>query len=157
MGKDILELKTKAEFDATIKDNQFVVVDFTATWCGPCQRIKPAYHAMADDFPTVKFTQVDVDANEVNSPSYCVYWCLPVEGSLGGDPLVASSEIIGVSLLVMSSRLLIQISVAPQETSAAQGVNCMPTFQFFKGGAKVDELSGADEKAVREKIQNLIK
>ena len=31
-----------------------------------------------------------------------------------------------------------------QETSAACGIQCMPTFQFFKNGQKVTEMQGAD-------------
>jgi thioredoxin-like negative regulator of GroEL len=32
-----------------------------------------------------------------------------------------------------------------EETSGKCGISCMPTFQYYKDGAKVDELQGADE------------
>lgn len=39
-----------------------VLVDFFATWCGPCSRIAPTYHKFADQFKDkITFTQVDVD------------------------------------------------------------------------------------------------
>ena len=41
-----------------------MIVDFTATWCGPCQQIKPLYHQLAIDYPNIIFTAVDVDDNE---------------------------------------------------------------------------------------------
>jgi thioredoxin 1 len=40
-----------------------VVIDFTATWCGPCKIISPIYENMAKEFPSVVFTKIDVDAN----------------------------------------------------------------------------------------------
>jgi len=42
-----------------------VIVDFTATWCGPCQRIGPEFVKMAEQYPDCVFVKVDVDDNEV--------------------------------------------------------------------------------------------
>jgi thioredoxin-like negative regulator of GroEL len=39
-----------------------------------------------------------------------------------------------------------------EETSAACGINCMPTFQLFKNGGKVGEIEGADEARLRALI-----
>lgn len=41
------------------------------------------------------------------------------------------------------------------ETSEACEINCMPTFQFYKNGKKLDEFSGADENMLKEKVQTL--
>jgi len=43
---------------------RLVAVDFTATWCGPCQMIGPRFEAMAPEFPFVDFVKVDVDDNQ---------------------------------------------------------------------------------------------
>merc|ERR1712139_745253 len=86
-------LATKADFDKCLTDagDKLVVVDFTATWCGPCQRI------------ALVFAKLDVDENE--------------------------------------------------ETAGACGIQAMPTFQFYKTGAKAHEFSGASEEKIREAIE----
>jgi len=71
------QIDTKAEFDEIISSAEgLVVVDFTATWCGPCKRIAPVFVAMETEHPTVKFIKVDVDVNEEASQAAGVN-CMP--------------------------------------------------------------------------------
>jgi len=62
----VAQLADKAAWDKAIADagDKLMVVDFTATWCGPCQRIAPLFAQMADEIPDVVFVKVDVDENE---------------------------------------------------------------------------------------------
>ncbi|KAL6139696.1 hypothetical protein ACLB2K_057998 [Fragaria x ananassa] len=47
---------------SSIKDtSQLLVIDFSASWCGPCRFIEPAIHAMAEKFTDVDFAKIDVD------------------------------------------------------------------------------------------------
>ena len=40
------------------------IVDFTASWCGPCQRMKPIFYSLADDFKDeYNFISIDIDEN----------------------------------------------------------------------------------------------
>lgn len=43
-----------------------VVIDFFATWCGPCKKVAPMYEEMSKVYSSVTFLKVDVDeSNEV--------------------------------------------------------------------------------------------
>ncbi|KAJ1462096.1 thioredoxin-like protein, partial [Pelagophyceae sp. CCMP2097] len=54
-----------AELTSLVNDPaKLVIVDFGATWCGPCQRIAPLYASLAAEMPGVVFVKVDVDEIE---------------------------------------------------------------------------------------------
>lgn len=42
-----------------------MVIDFTATWCGPCQYILPAVNEFAEKYADVEFIKIDVDELDV--------------------------------------------------------------------------------------------
>jgi len=82
---------------------KLVVVDFHATWCGPCRRIAPVFKSLALNHPNVVFLKVDVDKNEVTAAKYTV--------------------------------------------------QSMPTFIFIRAKVKIDEMKGADQNTLVEKVK----
>lgn len=49
-------------FDELIKDK--VVVDFFATWCGPCKMLGPVFEELSNEINDIKFIKVDIDEHE---------------------------------------------------------------------------------------------
>ena len=50
------------DFDSKLKSEKLIVVDFTATWCGPCKMIAPVFEEMSTEFSaSCDFVKVDVD------------------------------------------------------------------------------------------------
>jgi len=107
-GAGVVSVHSKAEFDkvlASATQKQLVVVDFFATWCGPCQQIAPKYAAMASELTHVRFVKVDVDQ------------CKDLQSQFG--------------------------------------VSAMPTFKMLRNGKEVDSMQGADDAALRAKVEAL--
>ena len=55
-----MKILNKAEFEETIKEG-VTLVDFFATWCGPCKMLGPVLEELSAEIPDVKFVKVDVD------------------------------------------------------------------------------------------------
>ncbi|MEB3068478.1 thioredoxin [[Mycobacterium] vasticus] len=55
---------TAAQFEETIADNDIVLVDFWASWCGPCRQFAPTFAAASENHPDVVFAKVDTEAEQ---------------------------------------------------------------------------------------------
>ncbi len=55
---------TGEQFDATVQDNDIVLVDFWAEWCGPCKQFGPVYERVSEKYPDLVFGKVDTEAEQ---------------------------------------------------------------------------------------------
>ncbi|HLR45669.1 MAG TPA: thioredoxin [Deinococcales bacterium] len=53
---------TQETLEATINDNDIVLLDFWAEWCGPCKMFAPVFEEAAEKHGDVKFGKVDTEA-----------------------------------------------------------------------------------------------
>lgn len=49
------------EFDALLKSKKPVLVDFFATWCGPCRMFAPTFEEFASEHEEIECVKIDVD------------------------------------------------------------------------------------------------
>jgi len=56
----VIEL-TSQNFNQEIKNNNLLLVDFWAEWCGPCKSMHPIFTRMAKKYKQIRFARVNVD------------------------------------------------------------------------------------------------
>ncbi|RRT60440.1 hypothetical protein GW17_00001152 [Ensete ventricosum] len=111
------------------QSNKLMIIDFAASWCGPCRSVEPAIKAMAARFTNAVFLKVDVDE-------------LPVMPH--PSPLMLKSFLEGAVL---------DSCVTLQEVSKQWKVQAVPTFVLVKRGQEVGRIVGAKKDELQRTIQ----
>ncbi|KAH8369566.1 hypothetical protein KR093_000196 [Drosophila rubida] len=74
-AKKVITIASKADFEKTIEEagNKHILVEFFATWCGPCAIIGPHLEQMANEYEDCLLVlKIDVDENEELAEQYDV-------------------------------------------------------------------------------------
>lgn len=61
---------TKDDFEQTIDDNDIVLVDFWADWCGPCKMFAPWYEEVSENHEDIVFGKVDTEDQQELAASF---------------------------------------------------------------------------------------
>lgn len=106
MADRVVAISSDKQYQEELKifsDNQLVVIDFFATWCGPCHMIAPKFAELSLKYLSVKFLKVDVDKCQFTAVKYDIK-AMPtfifikqnkeVDRIRGGDPTKLESAVI---------------------------------------------------------------
>lgn len=51
----------ESNFESTVTENPFVIIDYWAPWCGPCRSFAPTFEAISEEFPDIVFAKVNTE------------------------------------------------------------------------------------------------
>lgn len=63
---------TTDNFEQTIDENEIVILDFWAPWCGPCRTFGPIFEEVSEDNPDVVFAKVNTEEQQALAAAFNV-------------------------------------------------------------------------------------
>ena len=58
------------DFEDLINNNDFVILDFWAPWCGPCKSFAPVYDELSEKYPDIVFAKVNTEEQQELAGSF---------------------------------------------------------------------------------------
>ena len=57
-------------FDKILEQNKYIIIDFSAEWCGPCKKFFPIFQQLDKQYSNIQFVKIDVDKCSDISDTY---------------------------------------------------------------------------------------
>ncbi len=61
---------TSENFESTIKENDIVILDFWAEWCGPCKSFAPVFESVSEKHPDIVFGKINTEEEQQLAASF---------------------------------------------------------------------------------------
>lgn len=124
-SSNFVEITDDKQFEDVLNENKgkLVVMDFTASWCGPCKYIKPHFKELAGANLDVLFLSIDVDTNKSIARKYSIR-AMPTFKFYKDDVLMAT--LMGANLAKLTSYVatLKQPDAEPIAGGSESGIGC---------------------------------
>lgn len=94
----IVDITEKAEFDKILQSNELVIVDFWATWCGPCRMLGSVIEEYSNDNPDIPLVKVNVDEAKELATDFDIQSLPTITIFKNGDPIASKIGFISKSV-----------------------------------------------------------
>jgi thioredoxin 1 len=95
----MIQIENKEHLEQILSENNAVVMDFYADWCGPCKQLMPILEQVSQEQKDVVFCKINVDQNEGLSRAYGVR-------SIPTLKYVKNNEVVKTTLGVQPVKLI---------------------------------------------------
>lgn len=127
---------TGSNFEEVVTSKEIVLIDFWASWCGPCRNFAPIYDAASERHPDITFAKVDTDAEQELASAaqissiptiMAIREGIPVFAQAGALPAEALEDVIAQLRALDMNEVREQVAAAQAGAGAPQSGQTSPS------------------------------